>query len=104
MSIHQEAVIPASPERIYECLTSGERFAAVTEMPARMSDRAGEPFSIFGGRVEGRQIELVPCGRVVQGVAVRGRVGHRQVIRALGLSQILSGVHPVVTGPLPPLA
>ena len=66
MSIHQEAVIKASPGQIYECLTNGEIFASVTEQPALLSDREGEPFSLFGGRVEGRQIELVPGERVVQ--------------------------------------
>ena len=35
-------------------------------MPAQVSDREGEAFSLFGGRVEGRQIELVPGERVVQ--------------------------------------
>jgi uncharacterized protein YndB with AHSA1/START domain len=66
MSIHQEAVINASPARVYECLTNGEIFSAATEMPAQVGDREGEPFSLFGGRVEGRQIELVPGERVVQ--------------------------------------
>jgi activator of HSP90 ATPase len=66
MSIHQEAVINASPGQIYEYLTSGETFTAATGLPARLSDRAGEAFSLFGGRVEGRQIELVPGERVVQ--------------------------------------
>lgn len=66
MSIHQEAVIKASPGQIYEYLTDGEMFAAATEQPAQLTDRAGEPFSLFGGRVEGRQIELVPGERVVQ--------------------------------------
>jgi activator of HSP90 ATPase len=66
MSIHQEAVIEASPGQIYEFLTNGEIFAAATEQPAQVSDREGEPFSLFGGRVEGRQIELVPGERVVQ--------------------------------------
>jgi activator of HSP90 ATPase len=66
MSIHQEAVIKASPRQVYEYLTDGEIFAAATEMPAQVSNREGEPFSLFGGRVEGRQIELVPRERVVQ--------------------------------------
>jgi activator of HSP90 ATPase len=65
-SIHREAVIQASPRAIYEYLTDGEIFAAATEMPARVSDREGDPFSLFAGRVEGRQIELVPGERVVQ--------------------------------------
>jgi activator of HSP90 ATPase len=66
MSIHQEAVIKARPEQVYEYLTNGEIFAAATDQPAQVSDREGERFSLFGGRVEGRQIELVPGERVVQ--------------------------------------
>jgi uncharacterized protein YndB with AHSA1/START domain len=66
MSIHQEAVIKVSPGQVFEYLTNGEIFAAATEMPAQVTDREGEPFSLFGGRVEGRQIELVPGERVVQ--------------------------------------
>ena len=34
--------------------------------PAEITAREGDAFSIFGGRVEGRQIELVPGQRVVQ--------------------------------------
>lgn len=66
MSIHQEAVIPANPEQIYRVLTNGELFAAATEQPAQVGDREGETFSLFSGRIEGRQIELVPGERVVQ--------------------------------------
>jgi activator of HSP90 ATPase len=66
MPIHEEAVIHASPGQIYDFLTNGEIFAAATEMPAQLSDREGEAFSVFGGRVEGRQVELVPGERVVQ--------------------------------------
>jgi activator of HSP90 ATPase len=66
MSIHHEAVIHASPGQIYQFLTDGQIFTAATEQPAQISEREGEPFSLFGGRVEGRQIELVPGERVVQ--------------------------------------
>jgi uncharacterized protein YndB with AHSA1/START domain len=66
MAIHLEAVIPASPQQVYDYLTSGEIFGAATGMPARLNAREGEPFSIFGGRVEGRQVELLPGERVVQ--------------------------------------
>jgi activator of HSP90 ATPase len=47
-------------------LTDGRKFAAVTGMPAQFSDREGETFTLFDGRVEGRQIELVPGQRIVQ--------------------------------------
>lgn len=66
MPIHQEAIIDATPEQIYAVLTDGAKFAAATGMPAELSDREGEAFTLFGGRVEGRQIELVPGRRVVQ--------------------------------------
>ena len=66
MPIHQEAVIKASPGQIYEFLTNGEIFGAATEMAAQLSDREGDSFSLFGGRIAGRQIELVPGERVVQ--------------------------------------
>jgi uncharacterized protein YndB with AHSA1/START domain len=65
-SIHQEAVIAAPPERVFELLTSGSLFGAATGMPAEITPREGDAFSAFGGRVEGRQIELVPGQRVVQ--------------------------------------
>lgn len=66
MSIHQEAVLEAAPEQVYAVLTDGEKFAAATGLPARLGGREGEAFTLFGGRVEGRQIELVPGERVVQ--------------------------------------
>jgi activator of HSP90 ATPase len=64
--IHQEAIINADPRAVYDVLTDGRKFAAATGMPAQLSDREGETFAIFDGRVEGRQIELVPGGRIVQ--------------------------------------
>lgn len=66
MSIHQEAIIDAAPGQVYSVLTDGEKFGAATGQPARIGDREGQAFTLFGGRVEGRQIELVPGERVVQ--------------------------------------
>jgi uncharacterized protein YndB with AHSA1/START domain len=66
MSIHQEALIDATPLEVYAYLTDGETFAAATGKAARLETCAGSAFSLFDGRVEGRQIELVPGERVVQ--------------------------------------
>ncbi|MGH3627376.1 MAG: SRPBCC domain-containing protein [Sciscionella sp.] len=66
MHIHQESIINATPQAVYEVLTDGQRFAAATGMPAQISDREGETSTLFDGRVEGRQIELVPGRRIVQ--------------------------------------
>lgn len=66
MPIHQEALIDATPAEVYRYLTDGETFAAATGMGARIEGRAGSEFSLFEGRIEGRQVELVPGERVVQ--------------------------------------
>jgi activator of HSP90 ATPase len=66
MPIHQEAIIDAAPQQVYAVLTDGEAFAAATGQAAHLSDQEGETFSLFGGRVEGRQVELVPGERIVQ--------------------------------------
>ena len=66
MSIHQEVTFPASPERVYEVLTNAAKFAAATGRPAKIGDDEGATFSIFGGYIEGRQIELMPGERIVQ--------------------------------------
>jgi activator of HSP90 ATPase len=67
VDIRQDTLIEhAAPDAVYDVLTDGARFAAATGLPACITDRAGEPFTAFGGRIEGRQIELVPGRRVVQ--------------------------------------
>jgi uncharacterized protein YndB with AHSA1/START domain len=65
MPIHQEVTFSASPDRVYQLLTDSEKFAAATGRPATIGAE-GATFSIFGGYIEGRQIELVPGQRIVQ--------------------------------------
>jgi uncharacterized protein YndB with AHSA1/START domain len=72
-SIHQEVVFKASPKRVYDALTDAKQFTKVlefTEMknlpPAQISPEAGGSFSLFGGVIVGRNIELVPNRRIVQ--------------------------------------
>src|SRR5258706_5209795 len=67
MSIHHEVVLPASPERVYEVFTDGEKFTAVTGgRVAEIGSGEGAAFSLFGGPIHGRHVELVPGQRVVQ--------------------------------------
>jgi activator of HSP90 ATPase len=63
MAIHREM---AAPDAVYQLLTDAREFAAATERPAEMETGEGGRFSIFGGYIEGRHIELVPGKRVVQ--------------------------------------
>ena len=78
-SIHQEPIFRASPKRVYEALTDEKRFEKVTQLSAAMQSgmalgnkptqigrEAGGPFTLFGGHIVGRHIELVPNERIVQ--------------------------------------
>jgi uncharacterized protein YndB with AHSA1/START domain len=67
MSIHQEVVLPASPDRVYAVLTNGAQFTEATAgRAAEIAAADGGAFTLFGGAIHGRQIELVPGARVVQ--------------------------------------
>jgi activator of HSP90 ATPase len=64
--LHQEVEFNASPERIYKVLLDSKQFSAFTGDQAEISPEAGGTFSVFGGRIVGRNIELVPNQRIVQ--------------------------------------
>jgi activator of HSP90 ATPase len=78
-SIHQESVIHASRKRVYTALTDATQFNEITKIaaagdPAISVEKAptvisldlGGAFSLFGGIILGRQLELVPNVRIVQ--------------------------------------
>lgn len=65
-SLHQEVPFNVPPARIYEIFLSSKLFAAMTKLPADISTEAGGAFSMFGGVIVGRNIELVPAQRIVQ--------------------------------------
>jgi activator of HSP90 ATPase len=65
MSIHQQAVIPADPARVYAVLADASALSALSGKTGRPA-AAGEEFSAFDGNVTGRQVELVPGTRIVQ--------------------------------------
>jgi activator of HSP90 ATPase len=78
-SIHQETVLKATPKRVYEALTVAKQFDKVAQLSAAMQSgmalgnkstqigrEPGGPFTLFGGHIVGRHIELVPNERIVQ--------------------------------------
>lgn len=65
-SLHQETALKASAQRIYDALLDGRQFAAFTGVPAEIDPKAGGAFSMFGGLIVGRTVELVPNQRIVQ--------------------------------------
>ena len=65
-SLHYDADFNASPKRVYEVLLDPKLFAAFTGMPAEIDAKAGGAFSLFGGLIVGRNVELIPDQRIVQ--------------------------------------
>jgi activator of HSP90 ATPase len=77
-AIHQEPVFTANPKRVYDALTDAKQFTRVVQLsgalqamhlpdkPAEISRDVGGAFSLFGGFITGRHVELVPNVRVVQ--------------------------------------
>ena len=77
-AIHQEPVFKASAKRIYDALTDEQQFQKVTMLsvdakgtdfatkPAVISRELGSAFSLFGGYITGRQVEMVINQRLVQ--------------------------------------
>ena len=66
-TIHQEITIDADRARVFKALTDERQFAEVTGADAvSLKPEAGEPFSLFGGHITGRNVELVADRRLVQ--------------------------------------
>jgi activator of HSP90 ATPase len=65
-SIHQTIDFKAPAARIYEVLLDAKQFSAFTKDTAEVQPQPGAAFRLFGGRIEGRNIELIPNQRIVQ--------------------------------------
>ena len=69
--IHQEVRINASRDRVYRALTDAKQFGEITELSyhavaTEISPELGGAFSLFGGVIVGRHIEMLPGERLVQ--------------------------------------
>ena len=64
--LHQEIDISASRQKIYDALLDSKQFAAFSGAPAEINREPGGTFSLFGGLIVGRNIDLVPKERIVQ--------------------------------------
>ena len=78
-SIHQEVTFKASRRQVYEALTSARQFAALTRLSdavtlvtapgakaTTISREVGGSFTLFGGYITGRHLEMMPDERLVQ--------------------------------------
>ena len=80
-AIHQEVLFAANTARVYRALTDAAEFDKVVQLSAAMNSgmktgpgtkptqidpTSGGSFSLFGGYVTGRMLELIPDTRIVQ--------------------------------------
>ena len=78
-AIHQELLFNASPQRVYGALTNSKSFDAITRLsdgdallkapgakPTAINNEVGGTFTLFGGYVTGRNLEMLPGESLVQ--------------------------------------
>ena len=65
--IHQEIDLNASPQKVYEALLDSKQFTDFSALAAEINREGGGAFSLFKGHIIGRNLELVPNQRIVQG-------------------------------------
>lgn len=65
-TIHQEENFSVPPARVYAALVDEKQFSAFSGAPAKIGKGEGDAFSLFGGAITGRNLELTPDRRVVQ--------------------------------------
>lgn len=65
-SIHYDLEFQASPQRVCGALLDQKQFAAFTGLAATIDPAPGGAFSMFGGLIVGRNVELVENQRIVQ--------------------------------------
>ena len=78
-AIRQEVTLEASPQRVYQVLTSTKEFDSITRLsdgaallnasgakPTAISTEVGGSFTLFGGYIRGRHLEMLPNERLVQ--------------------------------------
>ena len=67
ITIHQEIDLNATPQKVYEALLDSKQFTDFSGRTAEIDRNVGGAFSLFKGHIIGRNLELVPNQRIVQG-------------------------------------
>jgi activator of HSP90 ATPase len=78
-AIRQQIALDAGPQRVYEALTRSKDFDMITRLsdgavlleaagasPTSISTEVGGSFTLFGGHITGRNIEMLPNERLIQ--------------------------------------
>jgi activator of HSP90 ATPase len=63
---HKYYKIKAKPDEVYNALVKPFAIALWSGEPAKMEEKAGTEFSLFGGDISGINLEFVPNEKIVQ--------------------------------------
>ena len=66
-TIKQTIMVNASPHDVCEVLMDSEKHSQLTGSNAKISREIGGSFQIWDGYIEGKNIELIPDTKIVQG-------------------------------------
>jgi activator of HSP90 ATPase len=65
-TIRQSVTFKASANEVYEALMDSKKHSKITGAVVRMSREVGGKFSVYGGDIQGVNLELVPGQKIVQ--------------------------------------
>lgn len=65
-TIRQTVTFKASPHEVYEILMDAKKHAELTGGEAKISRKVSGKFIIYGGEIEGKNLELVPDKKIIQ--------------------------------------
>jgi uncharacterized protein YndB with AHSA1/START domain len=65
-TIRQTVLLPAPPKAVYDALMTAKGHAGFSGAPARISPKVGTAFTLWGGYIHGKNLELVPGKKIVQ--------------------------------------
>ncbi len=66
VTVHQTAIIPATPARIYSALISSKEHSAITGAKASMSAKKGGKWNAFEGWCSGKNVQLIKNKKITQ--------------------------------------
>ena len=65
-SIKQTVTFSAKPQAVYDALTQRSLHAEFSGAPARISNKVGGAFSVYGGQISGINLALEPGKLIIQ--------------------------------------
>lgn len=65
-TIRQTVTFKVSRHEVYELLMDAKKHSALTGSDVKLSRKVGDKFSVYGGEIEGVNLELAPDEKIVQ--------------------------------------